>query len=1037
MRIAKDTMYNAINPVKKYIYREDRWGQYKFMLGGDPLTYKLVDKNDVLVDEDAIPFTPFHIDLDSYGGDKRDLDESEYETHLVYTDVKYAVIGKPLNYFAPESKERFWQNILLGYLNHKPGTLNCVIDAVHRALPQNKKESFLNTYGNMKHEENIPKFVDIKFMHEMGKHVSNNITLRLYTEFGYAINQPSITIGRNKGKVIELLIYENQADLLPNRDCGEIEYIDEATEINLDNFIQYEPCNNLSIFDRNKTGNDAINECNLFGYKLNPTELKKSFGWREYKNNRILLKKYLKPSTVTGNPIDDEDVKYYKCITIDAVFAKRFAKYNEFMRTPMGLYDIIKQAAIPFSQFNFAPDNQDSIEVDQNASYASYENNEYYQGFPSGYWRHVGTTPDETYIDKVAFVEVTHISPRENDESIQMYINLQSLCPDVKVIPGPLYRYLRNYLDFQINSTIYAEHRPAHLQTLLQEVKDRLNLNENQCKILRNTCLGRLVGGGTKNNRIAYTFVTRNPEYSELLIGEIEATPGASHTITVDNGVFNITAKVPTNKQANYLHQYTYVLAYSKISTLKQLLALQMYTKKHNLSPPTSVHVDAIRMSKQAFEQIPKERFNIYHRQTRYVYGEWKYTKLAPSHVKPNTNEPKDLIFAKPHPYPVNPIPLYPQVVITGPPGVCKTANIIKCAPRSALYAGPTKELRKKTRIDLQRFRDYDPIEAKRWVVTYQLIIYHYKIFMYWRKAMETNEGQVMVRRRIDGRNKDLLEDIKTLSVADKWKNYRFFKSRFIDIIKDVQEIYLDEFTKAGLTDMILLKKIAEDRRIFLTVVGDYEQTINEIEPVEDRVKSIQASGLKLNQYSGVTKDNLEAMGFIMFDDPRSARSPADDKGHRHNYEYGNFLDTMRGKSPEEQIQIAIDSGRYQIVEAFTPGTNDLFISGRWSAIAEYNAKVPKDMLINVRDLKTREMKKALITDANVWSTKTRMEETAPKGKTHIAYCSTTVDACQGETFVTPVILDVNTLTKHGAFYTAISRTPTADLVVLRIAKNK
>jgi hypothetical protein len=232
---------------------------------------------------------------------------------------------------------------------------------------------------------------------------------------------------------------------------------------------------------------------------------------------------------------------------------------------------------------------------------------------------------------------------------------------------------------------------------------------------------------------------------------------------------------------------------------------------------------------------------------------------------------------------------------------------------------------------------------------------------------------------------------------------------------------------------MILLKQIAEERRIFLTLVGDYEQTINEIEPVEDRRRSIDAYKLQLNPYEGVTKNNLETMGFIMYNDPRSARSPLNDKGHRHSYEYGNFLDSLRGKSPEEQLQIAIDSGRFNIIKAHTATTNDLFISGRWSAIAAYNAKVPKDLLINVRDLKTREIKKALITDNTVWSTKSRMEETAPNGKTHIAYCSGTVDACQGETFVTPVVLDVATLTKHGAFYTALTRTPTPDLITLLI----
>lgn len=1044
----------AVNPTKRYIYQESRVlyigkfrmpfshpATFKFKYIPEETKYRLVDKGDTVIKyEDGReypPIYPFSIDGNYnsefvYDEANNDPKKKIYEL-FVYSDVKFVVVGKPLYYYAPEGINQFWEN--LRFAKNAPGTLNCVIDAVSRALPKKEDgEAFKARYNHMRHEEDKPVYVDVKFMKEIGGQRLNGITFRLYTQFGYAINKPSIEIGRKSGTVVSLFITEDHADILPSRECGEIEYINADTEPNAEKFIQDEVAHNTAMFDKTKTNEEQQLERHKFGYVYNRHTQHYSYGWREYKDNRVLLRKYLRPSTVTGRPKDDDDFSFFKCISPESVFAKYYNKFNNFSRTPMHIQAIVRQAAVPISQFNFAPDAQESIEIDQNASYASYESNPYYQGFPNGYWRHVGAAPRPEDIEHIAFVEVRNCQPKDTDEARLMFINCRALIPDMKVIAGPLYKFLSQYFDFDISSTIYAKHEDAKLVSLLDEVRERLQLNEGQIKILRNMCLGRLVGGGVKSNQMALTFTVRNREYLELLMGEVEAN-GGTHMLKMEDNLFKLSVRVPTEERSNYVHQYAYVLAYSKISTLKQLLALQLAGAE-----PTSVHVDAIRIPKAKFDNLNLLKLGIYDRRTRYVYGEWKYSRLDARQIKTFANELPTMVFNEHRPTLVNPIPLTPLTVIAGPAGVCKTKNIIDTAPATALYVTPTKELRKKMRIDLLNFRRFKRTEANRYAVTYQLITYHYKYFMYWRQAMKNiatagETAKVMVRRRVNGREKDVLVDYATLDIAERWKNYRFFKRRYVDIIRNVSEIYIDEFTKCGLSDMLLLREIALDRRIYLTLVGDYEQTINEIESIEDRREAAQRAGLVgcINPAFGVNRQNLEAMGFIMYHDPRSARSPLNDKHHRHSYEYGNFLDSLRGHSYAEQVKLAVESGLFRVVTEHTYHGDEIMFAGTWARIAAYNAKLPKDAWIKVRDIKDRSVTIAKISDPCVWSTKSRMDEAAPAGKKYIAYAAGTVDACQGETLTTPVVLDVKSLTKHGAFYTAITRTTVPELVTLLV----
>jgi len=167
----------------------------------------------------------------------------------------------------------------------------------------------------------------------------------------------------------------------------------------------------------------------------------------------------------------------------------------------------------------------------------------------------------------------------------------------------------------------------------------------------------------------------------------------------------------------------------------------------------------------------------------------------------------------------------------------------------------------------------------------------------------------------------------------------------------------------------------------------------------------------------------------------------------RHEYEYGCFLDSLRGKKPSKQIDIVNKSKKYQTISAadidgLIREHNVRIISGNHKRVNEFNqiAKNLKQQLPFriVKKCQDKGQIRILPTDTpNVyWDRKEVIDENVPQGTQYEPALASTCDAFQGQTIKKDsdiiLIIDVRSMdSRHGVFYTAITRTQEASQIRL------
>lgn len=699
-------------------------------------------------------------------------------------------------------------------------------------------------------------------------------------------------------------------------------------------------------------------------------------------------------------------------------------------------------------------------------------------------------------VENLAFVEISSMDPI-NEEG--QYLREVMPKSDWRCIAAPLFKVLQRYFSMTVVSYVVAHHEKYELQLLVDALRQRVitafmdRLNElrsipephwgqrhelagmerdlangsafadagRYAKILRNTCVGRLALGGIDSDALdAIDYETSNRSefeqildtYNEYCLKEGITKPPAISEL-FDGQKYKLRAFLRSRKNEKYLSTYAYCLAYSQCAMIDKLVEMREQR-------PAAIRVDAI-----YFEQKPQTKLGS-------SPGEWKYQQKTTK-----------LLVSQPREYqlstitvsaggtacgvidipPVNPLPDLPKIAILGPPGTCKTHNALATAPKTLGFMSPTVELRRKSRCDLRQ-RGLAEDQIKHRGITSQCFSVNARLLRIWSK-IRAGEHRVIQGKpswtnayckitrvkalRDDGtaytksikRGKVYVDTSKLTPVEIK-SQYSYYKKRMAEITAGMSEIFLDEFTKVPLSDMAFIVDYCERRSIFLTCMGDYCQTISAVENNAEIPETILPRLNPTLLMSGVCPQNMKDMGFVCYIDPRNERSPTNDKGHRHSYEYGNFLDTMRDKTYEEQRAILIASGRYQTIArkdfySLRQITGDtLLISGAWVDVHRHTMRqiaAGENMpLIRVRDKKTREPSRQVVSP-NVWTDKKRMEDKAPKTAKYVAFEGASVDSLQGETLCMTTYIDVQNLTRHGALYTAVTRSPTAETVILII----
>jgi hypothetical protein len=853
--------------------------------------------------------------------------ETSYE---IYTTWEWIQVRTPIPYV--------WRDVFVALSDI--GEINCGLRTICQMVSQEKQELIIKEYGHIRHDQ----YLSLKELDKIGRTKKLNISIHIYTPISEHLNKPAYIIGRNSGKVVKALVTSNHMTLVPSIRIKECVYIKKHEYIENKTYLT---TSDDQIIDATKFQKN--NSANLHWVQCSDTA-------NNVQTNTIY--KYLRPSTITNDPSDDEQKKYTEMTNPAAILSAHWMKINNFRRTPLHVMDYFKRACKPFGEARFLEEEPLVTEIDMNMSYSSFEFSKEFKGFPRGYFQvRKGFQNEQCDINKLALVQIKNMTPK-NEAGVKLLPIVQGLTPDIQVLTAPEYHFYEAYFNIEVTDTVYAyDWNEARLHPLLDKLPP--NLDKKQ---IANQCIGRLVAGGISHDATKKVKVQGESNFIELCRDEC-INNQLVHTISpANNNELELSAEIPTACSAKFAHVYAYVLAYSKVETLKTIVALQ----SQNI-PIISIKTDAIHIKKESKFFLP----NCYPRTERYIPGEWKYQVKKQPLIELSTLTP--LTFSTNEISVDYGVPLRPLTVIDGPAGTCKTRNAISTAPNSSLLLQATLTMMQQCREQLNNR-----------IPCYCTAKLSYRINKYYEAKKEK-------------------------------KNEARYGKKLAELVRGRSEIIIDEYAA---TDSTMIKTITDyciNHGIFLTLIGDSCQKLNAINS------------------QPATKSTLESWGFQFYEDPRNARSPNNDKGHRHDYEYGSFLDTLRGLPFAQASKIVIESKRFNIVDK-TP-KNALLLTNSWEKIYQHHKNV--DGPIRARAIAD---KTPIILDkqsSDLWLNKRSMRDKLPAANhglgvnvpRYIGAEATTIEGVQGGTLDCDVCIDLAGMWAPGALYVALTRTRTADKI--------
>jgi hypothetical protein len=160
----------------------------------------------------------------------------------------------------------------------------------------------------------------------------------------------------------------------------------------------------------------------------------------------------------------------------------------------------------------------------------------------------------------------------------------------------------------------------------------------------------------------------------------------------------------------------------------------------------------------------------------------------------------------------------------------------------------------------------------------------------------------------------------------------------------------------------------------------------------------------------------------------------------RHSFEYGTFLDQMRGLSSKQQQDFVNNHFESADLDLTTLDlSTDRIVSGNHKVANQIHTKIKnlvEPTTIFPFKLISKNTRVYLpINTPNVFWGRTSMTDVVPKGTKYEPALVITPDSLQGKTIITNLYIDVaSTSGRHGTLYTAITRTRTKENI--KIIKN-
>lgn len=759
------------------------------------------------------------------------------------------------------------------------------------------------------------------------------------------------------------------------------------------------------------------------------------------------LHKEFRPSSVTKNIDDDSDLKLANVHSADQMLLRIFKQKFNLERPTDGrmvdgrplITDIIKSAEHFISRRSFIDLSADGDfctfggwkslrECDNIKNYCSYTANRYYVGFPGNMIVPCSYSEDKLRQDKYSHVVCKNIV--NAPAGFRHLIRYTGAAPgeiSPITLTAPVCKYLLDHgATIDVNYAMAASMKMIDIIAFGQECVAERGIDESTIKKFRNSLIGRTIAGGIAETRsitvqcdaaemhqlvqecidndLAYSAIELNPPN---LVGFGANARLISHEVTCDY----------KNDCSGLFHFHSFILGYALINMMDQWAALEemsceivaynvdaiiykplagvsasevaSYLDTHIggwVTKPPGRHYQRLMPSVVAMRDI--------------VYGSRDgATSLAddPHIVHNNTILTREVAVQCENPIIYSTLP-YPHRFYRGAAGVGKSYMHKKNSGHMSIFLTPTRQLRDEHINDsVAPFANTVTVEK------------------YFRLQLS----------------------------FDQWFMQRSRHNTTYP--RGYLHIYIDEaymFTRDDWTE--ILKRAAIDNAVIIAL-GDPCQIANSIDS------------------EPVTEQWFADNGFEMIDVSRLRDVPA-----RHSYDYGCGLDKLRGLSYEEQSEylsspetsMHVSQEHMPVYENPPPTSSPSMcarvICGSWAAVAKYHEAVRSllgaasvgggfsyTLSILCKSVgRQRRVGRSLcgelassltlvpVDSPTIWWGRKRMSDVAPADKCEPAY-ATTVDSFQGTTAACKLYIDVGSLDRDGALYTAVTRTRDACDTVL------
>lgn len=529
-------------------------------------------------------------------------------------------------------------NCVLDILQNDP-----LIDKVYKRLPHFRTyaivdpqiEDFLSSMYQETYiaPEPLPQmFIDPEELQIVAATIKKKIVV--FSKLGSVIDQPWRTFGLDHAKKIELVFGNGHANIRQkNIRISSIEYTDDI------------PHQDYS----GRTDIIAYYATTIPHYAV------------ILKDNKQIMYKSFRPSSVTNNPDDDQDIKYAYAVDKDNVLTRIFKETHNIQTiSDPFVRSITKKAEHFISRQIYEPITDDTHEMDMNANYTAYKTSPYYMGFPTN-----DLYPAVESKDSLFYI-VEDVKGPQAFHKLYMYETGQI------VLPRPTIDWLRKYnATFTVLYTLTGNTTDIDIT----EFANKHYTDPIDQKRFRNSLVGRIITGGMNETR-HITLEYTNPEERDQIIYEADQN---NLKFELFPNQIRVHYKVKTTAA---FHFHAFILSYAFTLIATPMHELQDITIK-------AINVDAIFYT---FTTPTDPTLEQYPNGTK--PGEWKRTPVKPFYMalEPNHSQqvhvlPEDIsLFRtnKPRPVPFG---------LIGAPGIGKSYPFVSNPCYDQIILTPTCQL--------------------------------------------------------------------------------------------------------------------------------------------------------------------------------------------------------------------------------------------------------------------------------------------------------------------------------------------------------